>query len=154
MAAAKRGFFPVRVGSSSQPPCSSLGDVPLSSSHTALPTHEWGKMSPSNPKNALNAWTICSLQGVGATDWPSSSSSVAPVTSGLLMQTAKSWCSLQQLHTAAYSRNITKCYLLREWSIMQVKPCWVRPYLALTVFVIHRTTKLGWGRNKFCKCGM
>lgn len=150
----KEGSFLCGLAALPNLPAPASGMCPPAPSHTALPTREWGKMSPSNPKNALDAWTTCSLQGVGAADWPGSSSSVAPVTSCLLIQTAKSWCSLQQLHTAVYPRNITRCYLLRERSIMQVKPCWARPYFALTLFVIYRTTKLVRGRNKFCKCGM
>lgn len=107
---------------------------------SAPSSREWGRMSPSDPQNALGARTICSPQGVDAVDWPGSSSSVAPVTSGLKRQAAKSWRSLQQLHTAVCPRHIAGCYSLREGSVMQVKPRWVRPYLALTVFVTYRTS--------------
>lgn len=67
-------------------------------------SHSWVReKEPFQPRDALGAWTTCSQQGVGGTDWPSSSSAVAPVTSLLQMQPGKSWCSMQQLHTAVHS---------------------------------------------------
>lgn len=144
MTVAKGGFFP---------PCFCLRDMPPGSQlHcTALSTCEWGRMSLSDPQTALGVRTICSLQGLGAADWPSSSSSLAPVTCLLQMQAAKSWCSLQQLHTAVYPHTITGDYLLRESTTIQLKPCRARPYLALIVFVIYRTTKWGEWWKKFFK---
>lgn len=150
MMAAKGGLFLVWAGSSSHHPHSNLGMCHWLPAALHCPPMRgenepfWAQKCSRCLENLLSTGTACHrLTQQLIFSCPCDISCA---------DAAKSWCSLQQLHTAVHPRNITGCYLLREGSIMQVKPLWARRCLALTVFVLYRTTKWGGGWNKFCKC--
>lgn len=120
--------FPVWAGSSSRPPCSSLGDVPAGS-QLHCTAHPWvGENEPFQPQKHSRRLGAPLSAGCECHRLTQQLSSVAPMMFHLQEDPAKSWCSLQQLHTAVSQ--------------------------ALAVFVIYRTTKQGGGWTKFCKCSM
>lgn len=135
MTAAKRGFIPAWAASSSHPPFSQLPQLPdtlllspLSRAERAFPAQRC-------------SWCLDNLLWAGC-GWHRLTQQLicsCPCDISLFADVARQELVLHA--AAAHSCPLSIWDFLREGSATKAKPRWVRPPLALTVFVSYRTAK-------------